>query len=353
MSDLTPEQIALQDKLAKMSPEELKEWQKQRCVFCHIISGKQPAKKVYEDSKCYAVLDINPANPGHILLMTREHYSIMPQVPENELSHLFMVAKALSNALLKAMQVNGTNIIVQNGPAAGQKSQHFMVHIIPRKEGDNVGLGVPQKEIRDTDLEQIKTRLKKRVNEIFGINEDREERYEAEGISSVPARAQAPATSTRMQKLVDTELEDESSLPEIFSAPELPEMPEMPVLPEGIMPADDAGQIDETEEPARIIGDAKDPDALLAEIEAELRGDVERLDQVKKSAKKESKDDDADDDADDDVDDDADDDVDDDTDDDVDDDANTKGSSKGSKPADTKSKSSQKADLDKISSLFG
>ena len=76
---MTEEQVKeLQEKIKNMSPEELKEFQKKQCVFCQIISGKVQSKKVYDDEKCIAILDINPANPGHVLLLPKEHYSIMP-----------------------------------------------------------------------------------------------------------------------------------------------------------------------------------------------------------------------------------------------------------------------------------
>src|SRR3989338_3114112 len=114
---LSPEQIeALQEKLKNMSPEELKEFQKKQCIFCQIVDGKVKARKVYDDDKCIAVLDINPASPGHLLLLPKEHYTIMPQMPEDELSHIFMVAKSLSNSILRALGARGTNIIVANGP---------------------------------------------------------------------------------------------------------------------------------------------------------------------------------------------------------------------------------------------
>lgn len=159
---MTPEQQEeLRKKLESMSPEELKEFQKKQCIFCHIISGKVAAKKVYEDDKSLAVLDINPANPGHILLMPKEHYMIMPQMPENELARIFMVAKQLSNILLKALDVRGTNIVVANGAAAGQRAQHFMIHIIPRKEGDGVNFVLPSVEQSDTDLESTSALVRK------------------------------------------------------------------------------------------------------------------------------------------------------------------------------------------------
>ena len=92
----SPEEMeALQEKIKNMSPEELKEFQKKQCIFCQIIEGKVQAKKIYEDEKSIAILDINPANPGHILLLPKEHYSVMPQIPEEEVAHLFMVSKFL------------------------------------------------------------------------------------------------------------------------------------------------------------------------------------------------------------------------------------------------------------------
>jgi histidine triad (HIT) family protein len=154
---------ALQEKIKNMSPEELREFQKKQCIFCHIVSGRVQAKKIYEDDKTVAVLDINPANPGHILLLPKEHYAIMPQLPEDELGHIFMVAKYLSNSALKALEASGTNIIVANGPAAGQKAQHFMVHIIPRKENDNISFSIPQQKIPEKDLEIIGDKLSKKM----------------------------------------------------------------------------------------------------------------------------------------------------------------------------------------------
>lgn len=157
---MTEEQVkALQEKLKNMSPEELKEFQKKQCIFCQIISGKVQSRKVYDDDLVVAILDVNPANPGHILIMPKEHYSIMPQMPDEEVSHIFVVAKALSNASLRALEAQGSNIIVANGVAAGQKAQHFMIHLIPRMENDNIGFQIPQKSIPEEELQNISKTL--------------------------------------------------------------------------------------------------------------------------------------------------------------------------------------------------
>lgn len=157
---LDEEQLkTLQEKIKHMSPEELKEFQKKQCIFCQIVSGKVQSKKIFEDESTIGILDINPANPGHVLLLPKEHYSIMPQIPEDEIGHLFMTAKALSNAMLKALEVQGTNIIAANGVVAGQRAQHFMIHIIPRKENDGLKFEIPQKTNKLEDLEEIRKKL--------------------------------------------------------------------------------------------------------------------------------------------------------------------------------------------------
>jgi len=174
--ELSEEQIrALQEKIKQMSPEELKEFQKKQCIFCQIIAGKVQSRKIYEDEKVFGILDINPANPGHVLLLTKEHYSIMPQIPNDEIAHVFVVAKSLSNSMLRGIDVQGTNIIVANGIAAGQKAQHFITHVIPRKENDGVDFVLPQKAMEQSEIEAIGNKL----ISALGAREKPEEKQEA------------------------------------------------------------------------------------------------------------------------------------------------------------------------------
>jgi len=168
---MSEEQVKeLQEKIKNMSPEELKEFQKKQCIFCQIISGKVQSKKVYEDQETVAILDINPANPGHVVVLPKEHYSIMPQIPEQVISHLSMAAKALSNVLLKSIGAQGTNIIVANGVAAGQRAQHFMIHIIPRMEKDDLQFALPQNTLPEKELEQISEKLSKSLGAIDNVS---------------------------------------------------------------------------------------------------------------------------------------------------------------------------------------
>ena len=208
---MTPEQQEeLKKKLENMSPEELKEFQKKQCIFCHIVSGKVAAKKIYEDDKTIAVLDINPANPGHVLLIPKEHYMIMPQMPEDELAHIFVVAKHLSNVLLKTLDVRGTNIIVANGPAAGQKAQHFMIHIIPRKDGDGLEFTLPSNKRLDEELEQVTQTVKKKLNELLGVHEE-EQKISAEDLLKKKSPDIVEAEYKEDKKSEEDEKEEEES----------------------------------------------------------------------------------------------------------------------------------------------
>ncbi|MGM5481894.1 MAG: HIT family protein [Nanobdellota archaeon] len=143
----------------------------QNCIFCQIAQGKIQSKKIYEDEYVMGFLDINPANPGHILLIPKQHYSIMMQIPSDKISYLFNVAQALSNALLKALDVEGTTIYTANGAAAGQKAPHFMIHIIPRKENDELKFTVSKAEINKDSLEKLRQSLVPLINETFGLNQ--------------------------------------------------------------------------------------------------------------------------------------------------------------------------------------
>lgn len=115
----------------------------QQCIFCNIAAGKIPAKTVYKDDHVTAVLDINPASDGHILLIPKKHVMLMAQMDDDLVSHVGMVSKQLSHSIIRALKVDGVSVFAANGPAAGQRAPHFMLHIIPRKKGDEIALAPP------------------------------------------------------------------------------------------------------------------------------------------------------------------------------------------------------------------
>lgn len=112
--------------------------QKKQCIFCKIIKGEMDSKRVYEDDLLIGILDINPCTKGHILLMPKEHYPIMPYLPPKTFSHMFGLMPKMIEALKKAMLATGGNVFVANGGVAGQQSPHFLIHLFPREKGDGI-----------------------------------------------------------------------------------------------------------------------------------------------------------------------------------------------------------------------
>lgn len=109
------------------------------CIFCKIIAGEIPSYKIYEDDKTFAFLDIKPINPGHILVVPKNHYQNMEEISDNDLQALILVVKKIGAALKNKLGVIGYNIHENNDLIAGQAVPHLHFHIIPRKEGDGFG----------------------------------------------------------------------------------------------------------------------------------------------------------------------------------------------------------------------
>lgn len=108
------------------------------CIFCKIISGELPAKTVYEDRRFLAILDINPINKGHVLVMPKEHYDNIVNTPVDVVKDLVAVVKSLSVAVTAGSSAEGFNLILNNGRIAGQLVDHLHWHIIPRLKNDNL-----------------------------------------------------------------------------------------------------------------------------------------------------------------------------------------------------------------------
>jgi histidine triad (HIT) family protein len=209
-----PEELTEED-IRNMSPEQLRQLQKQQCIFCHIISKRVQSRIVYEDDQVMGVLDINPANPGHVLLLPKEHFSVSPQMPDDLVAHMGMIAKGLSKAMLRALGAQGTTILAANGVAAGQRASHFMMHVIPRREGDNVGIAPPQGQVSEEQLKMFTDTLRPVVLKAMGVAETRsiydEEKAEKAGVPAgsekekqgSEAPTQAPKEETTKEKTTE------------------------------------------------------------------------------------------------------------------------------------------------------
>ncbi len=108
----------------------------ENCIFCKIISGEIPALKVYEGDHTLAFLDIKPNNPGHALVIPKDHFENIYTLPDETLARMALSVKKVALAVKEAVSADGINISMNNEESAGQEIFHAHIHVIPRKEGD-------------------------------------------------------------------------------------------------------------------------------------------------------------------------------------------------------------------------
>jgi len=109
------------------------------CVFCKIVAAEIPAAVVYQDGNVLAFLDVGPLAEGHLLVIPHEHQQQLSDMPPQHCAQLASTLPLLGDVLLKVTGCAGFNILVNQGSAAGQVVPHVHFHIIPRKEGDQLG----------------------------------------------------------------------------------------------------------------------------------------------------------------------------------------------------------------------
>ena len=106
------------------------------CIFCKIANGEIPSNTIYEDDKFRVILDNGPATKGHALVLPKEHYANLFEMPEDLLADAAVVAKNVATNVKDKLSCDGLNLVQNNGETAGQTVMHFHLHIIPRYEND-------------------------------------------------------------------------------------------------------------------------------------------------------------------------------------------------------------------------
>src|SRR5262245_51597914 len=113
------------------------------CTFCDLIHGAAEVSICHEDADAIAFMDIQPVNNGHVLVVPRDHYESLLDVPQELGIHLFKITMRLASAVTAVSGCQDLNIVVNSGPAAGQDEPHFHVHIIPRRHEDGFDIPLP------------------------------------------------------------------------------------------------------------------------------------------------------------------------------------------------------------------
>ncbi len=130
------------------------------CIFCQIIKGRLPCAKVYEDDFVLSFLDINPINPGHTLVVPKNHYATLFETPAEELQACIVAAKKIAKAVVRGMGASGMNLIQNNHRSAGQLIDHIHFHLIPRHVHDGFFTSWPGKPYPTGEMERILKRIK-------------------------------------------------------------------------------------------------------------------------------------------------------------------------------------------------
>ena len=112
----------------------------EKCIFCLIAKGEIPCAKVYEDDCVLAFLDLSPVHPGHTLVIPKTHYKDMLEVSSDIAPAVFAALKKVGAAVMRATGAWGFNVMQNNGLSAGQTMFHIHWHIIPRFDGDGLGV---------------------------------------------------------------------------------------------------------------------------------------------------------------------------------------------------------------------
>ncbi|MDF9747322.1 HIT family protein [Natrinema salsiterrestre] len=136
-------------------------------IFSQIIEGEIPARIVYEDETTVAFLDANPLAPGHTLVVPRDEYERLNDVPDDVATDLYATIHRMVPAVEDAVDADATTVAFNNGEAAGQEVPHVHCHIVPRFEGDGGGpihaVAGERPDLADDELDDIAADIESRA----------------------------------------------------------------------------------------------------------------------------------------------------------------------------------------------
>ena len=125
------------------------------CIFCKIANGEIPSATLYEDEDFRVILDLGPASKGHALILPKNHFANLFEIPEDIEAKAFVLAQKMATKMKKVFDCDGFNIVQNNGTTAGQTVFHFHIHLIPRYDKDGAGVSWKPGTLTDEAREEI------------------------------------------------------------------------------------------------------------------------------------------------------------------------------------------------------
>ena len=136
-------------------------------IFSQIVEGEIPARIVYEDETTVAFLDANPLAPGHTLVIPKDEYERLNDVPDDVAADLYDTIHRMVPAVEESVDADATTVAFNNGEAAGQEVPHVHCHIVPRFEGDGGGpihaVAGERPDLADDELDEIADEIESQV----------------------------------------------------------------------------------------------------------------------------------------------------------------------------------------------
>ena len=132
---------------------------KDDCIFCKIANGEIPSKTLYEDEEFRVILDLGPAAKGHALILPKDHYANLYELPDEKAAKVMVLAKKMATQVRDKLNCDGYNLVQNNGEIAGQTVFHFHMHLIPRYEDDGQKIGWVPGEPTQEELEAVKEQI--------------------------------------------------------------------------------------------------------------------------------------------------------------------------------------------------
>ena len=141
----------------------------ENCVFCDIAKGKAKAAMVCQDDLVSAFMDIQPVNPGHVLIVPNQHAAYLADLPEETGAHIFRMAQRLAVAIrTSGLRCEGVNFFLADGEAAMQEVFHVHFHVFPRYAGDGFGLKFADRYFTKpprSEVEEAAEKIRKQIKE--------------------------------------------------------------------------------------------------------------------------------------------------------------------------------------------
>ncbi|MDD2354710.1 MAG: HIT family protein [Lachnospiraceae bacterium] len=131
----------------------------ENCIFCKLANGEIPSRTIYEDDRFRVILDMGPATRGHALILPKEHFANIYEIPDDWAADAMVLAKHMAAVMHEKLGADGFNIVQNNGTVAGQTVFHFHIHLIPRYKDDGQKIGWNPGKPTDEELAEIQNIL--------------------------------------------------------------------------------------------------------------------------------------------------------------------------------------------------